>query len=88
MNDDDVIDDILKNAVRCFAVKRGEFYADKNFGSKINMEQSCAEILAYARQSVAGLDGVFVKSVAKNEFDVSFVVTVNGKIRTVTVNFD
>ena len=36
MNDNDVIDDILKNAVRCFAVKRGEFYADKNFGSKIN----------------------------------------------------
>ena len=62
MNDNDVIDDILKNAVRCFAVN--------------------------ARQSVAGLDGVFVKSVAKNKFDVSFVVTVNGKIRTVTVNFD
>ena len=64
------------------------FYADKNFGSKIRASQSNAEILAYARQSVDKLDGVFVKSAVKNKNSVTFVLTVNGEERSVTADFD
>lgn len=88
MNNNDVIEEALKNAVRCFTVRRGEFYADKNFGSKIRIEQTEAEILAFARQSVAKVDGVFVKSASKNNDGVTFEVTVNGEERTVTADFD
>ena len=88
MNNNVVIEEALKNAVRCFAVRRGEFYADKNFGSQIRIEQTEAEMLAYARQSVAELDGVFVKSASKNNDGVTFEVTVNGEERTVTADFD
>lgn len=88
MNNNDVIEEALKNAVRCFTVRRGEFYADKNFGSKIRIEQTEAEILAFARQSVAEVDGVFVKSASKNNDGVTFEVTVNGEERTVTADFD
>lgn len=88
MNNFDVIEEILKNAVRCLMVKRGRFYADKNFGSKIRANQSNAEILAYARQSVDKLDGVFVKSAVKNKNSVTFVLTVNGEERSVTADFD
>lgn len=88
MNNNDVIEEALKNAVRCFTVRRGEFYADKNFGSKIRIEQTEAEILAFARQSVAEVDGVFVKSALKNNDGVTFEVTVNGEERTVTADFD
>ena len=65
-----------------------EFYADKNFGSKIRASQSNAEILAYARQSVDELDGVFVKSAVKNKNSVTFVLTVNGEERSVIADFD
>ncbi len=88
MNNFDVIEEILKNAVKCLTVKRGRFYADKNFGSKIRASQSNAEILAYARQSVDKLDGVFVKSAVKNKNSVTFVLTVNGEERSVTADFD
>ncbi|WP_297131041.1 hypothetical protein [uncultured Eubacterium sp.] len=88
MNDTDVIGELLKNAVRCFTVRRGRFYPDKNFGSKISLAQTNAEILAFARQSVAEVDGVFVKSASKNNYGVTFEVTVNGEERTVTANFD
>lgn len=88
MNDFNIIDEILKNAVRCLTVKRGSFYADKNFGSKIRASQSNAEILAYARQSVDWLDGVFVKSAVKNKNFVTFVLTVNGEERSVIADFD
>lgn len=88
MNNFDVIEEILKNAVRCLTVKRGGFYADKNFGSKIRASQSNAEILAYARQSIDKLDGVFVKSAVKNKNSVTFVLTVNGEERSVTADFD
>lgn len=88
MNNYDFIDETLKNAVRCLTVKRGRFYADKNFGSKISASQNNAEILAYARQSVDGLDGVFVKSAVKNNSSVTFVLTVNGEERSVIADFD
>ena len=88
MNNFDAIEEILKNAVKCLTVKRGRFYADKNFGSKIQASQSNAEILAYARHSVDGLDGVFVKSAAKNKNSVTFVLTVNGEERSVIADFD
>ena len=88
MNNFDVIEEILKNAVRCLTVKRGRVYADKNFGSKIQASQSNAEILAFARQSVDKLDGVFVKSAVKNKNSVTFVLTVNGEERSVTADFD
>lgn len=81
------VDEMLKNAVRCFSVKRGGFYADKNFGSKISESRNTAEILAYARQSVENLDGVFVKSAEKKNGSVTFVLSVNGEERSVTVNF-
>lgn len=88
MNNFDVIEEILKNSVRCLTVKRGRFYADKNFGSKIRAIQSNAEILAYARQSLDELDGVFVKSAVKNKNSVTFVLMVNGEERSVTADFD
>ena len=65
-----------------------DFDADKNFGSKIRASQSNAEILAYARQSVDELDGVFVKSAVKNKNSVTFVLTVNGEERSVIADFD
>lgn len=88
MNNNDVIEEALKNALRCFTVRRGEFYADKNFGSKIRIEQTEAEILAYARQSVAELDGVFVKSVEKGDGSVTFLIKINENVKAVTVKFD
>ena len=46
MNDElDFTVQLLEDAVRCFAVKRGEFYADKNFGSRIRQSRSVAEAL-------------------------------------------
>lgn len=84
----DTIEETLKNAVRCLTVKRGRFYPDKNFGSKIKISQNNAEILAYARQSVDGLDGVFVKSAVKNNNSVTFILTVDGKERSVIADFD
>ena len=89
MNDElDFTVQLLEDAVRCFAVKRGEFYADKNFGSRIRQSRSMAEALAYARQSVAGLDGVFVKSAkAVSDSAITFDVLINTEERQVTVDF-
>lgn len=79
----------MQNAVLMIRGKRNAFYPDKNFGSDIkNHLDNEREVLAYARQAVADLDGVCVKSASINMDGITFCLLVNDEERSVVVSND
>ena len=81
-------DNILKNCVEAIKCPRGKYYPDKNFGSQIleNVSHSTApELLAYARQAVNDIDGVYVKNVQINGAQAIFTLLINDQQRQVKI---
>lgn len=61
---------------------RGKYYPNKNFGSHIPEMKIQAPndlVLAYARQAVSEIDGVFIKSVEIDNGQAVFDVLVNNE---------
>lgn len=82
------IDEILKSCTVAMKCPRGRFYPNKNFGSHIAEVSSNAfsdELLAYARQAVAEIDGVYVKSVEITGENALFTVLINEIQRQVNI---
>lgn len=82
------IDNILVNCITAMKCPRGKYYPDKNFGSHIlecskNTENQ--ELLAYARQAVSDIDGVYVKSVQTSGEQAVFTLLINDRQRQVTI---
>lgn len=87
MLDDERIERLSENFLLALRTKRGRFYPDKNFGSKVNADLSENEILAYIRQAVSTLDGVCVKSVEKIGKKVTFNLMLNEEERQVIIEY-
>lgn len=82
------IEQLLQNAVLMIGAQRGKFYPDKNFGSQITSCVNEASALGYARQSLADLDGVFVKSAKINDGKITFSLIINDEERSVVISND
>lgn len=87
MLDDERIERLSENFLLALRTKRGRFYPDKNFGSKVNADLSENEILAYIRQAVSALDGVCVKSIEKTGKKVTFNLMLNEEERQVIIEY-
>lgn len=83
--------DINSTLQDCFAAilcPRGDFYPDKDFGSRIKyaLKSSAeSEFLAYARQAVHSIDGVYIKSARKGAEAIEFTVVINDTERQVSI---
>ena len=85
------IEELLQNAFVALNVRRGRFYPDKNFGSKIRglTETPLEEYaFAYACQALDGLDGVFVKSAEISEGAATLNLILNGTERQVSIDLE
>lgn len=88
VENDERIEQLLANSMLALKGKRGRFYPDKNFGSKIDVSLSEMEILAYARQAVSSLEGVCVKSAQKLDNKITFQLVLNEEERQVMIDYD
>jgi hypothetical protein len=83
-----LITSALTDCFTAFVCPLGEFYPNKDYGSKI--KQSIGKIdsqtlLCYARQAVSDMDGVYVKSVELSSLGADFTVMINDEERTVNI---
>ena len=87
----EVLENALRSGVLALRYQRGRFYPDKDFGSLLYTVQSAdstALLLAYARQAVKELDGVFVKSVHTADGAAVFDITINNENRQVSIELE
>ncbi len=81
------IESILCDCVTELNCPLGAFYPDKNYGSKIknSIMLNNEKLLAYARQAVAMIDGVYIKSVETNTKNALFEIMINDEKRQVCI---
>ena len=85
----DYIDELLQNVCILLLARRGRFYPDKNFGSRISTIDKApanAYLLDYARQAVDLLDGVYVKNAEFADENAVFDLIINDKERRLLIN--
>lgn len=92
MNDSDniqsveYIDEVIQTIKMLLVTQRGKFYPNKDFGSllKQSLPQPSEEYaLAYARQALEGLDGVFVNTVRVDNGTIYLNVSINSEEKQV-----
>ncbi|MBR3148973.1 MAG: hypothetical protein IKF64_02295 [Eubacterium sp.] len=87
----DYTEELLQNAYVLLKSKRGQFYPNKNFGSKIyaiDSEPADEYLRAYAEQALASLDGVYVKSARFENGTAVIRLVLNNKEGLVRINFE
>lgn len=88
----DYIDELLQNIKINLTARRGSFYPNKDFGSLIRaekLENPMEEYaLAYARQSLDNLNGVFVKSALINGNILTINLEINNTERQVEIELE
>lgn len=76
------IDEVVQAIKMRLVAQRGKFYPNKDFGSFLRQELPQPEeeyALAYARQALEGLDGVFVSSARLEDGTIYLGVAINAK---------
>lgn len=84
-------EDLLQKVLLALKAKRGKFYPNKDFGSRLNeIEKEPFEKYAesYARQALDGFDGVFVKKVIKDGNALTFQLLVNEREEEVILQIE
>lgn len=87
-NTDSIINSILTDCAAALVCPRGEFYPDKDYGSRIRKEMQELDLqtlLSYSRQALSNMDGVFVKSAEKGDEKIIFNISINDDERQVFV---
>lgn len=80
------IDEIIQTIKMLLVTRRGRFYPNKDFGSLLqsNLPQPSDEYaLAYARQALEGLDGVFVSTARVDNGVIYLDVIINSEEKQV-----
>ncbi len=87
----DYTDELLQDAYILLSAKRGSFYPNKNFGSKIdtiNSEPKDEYLRSYAQQALGELDGVYVKSAHFEGSTAVINLILNDKEGTVRIGIE
>ncbi|MGN1329013.1 MAG: hypothetical protein ACI4V4_04860 [Eubacterium sp.] len=86
----DEAEKLLSDCVCSLYCPRKRFYPKKDYGSQIRLYKDLSEeyLLAYARQGLSDFDGVYVKSVKKEQSEITFNLLINDEERTVTIPYE
>ncbi len=84
-------DELLQNAALAIGCKRGRFYPDKDFGSRLSM--LCREPIeeyaeSYIRQALSALDGAFLKKVTRGDGVLTAEFEINGEEKEVVFQLE
>ncbi len=85
------IDELLQNAFVTLSTRRGRFYPNKNFGSRIKENDALPKdeyIFAYAVEALDKIDGVTVKGVSVENGEAKIKLKVNGLEKEVKVQLE
>lgn len=85
------VDELLQNAFVTLSTRRGRFYPNKNFGSRIKESAELPReeyVFAYAVQALDKIDGVTVKSASVENGEARIKLTVNGLEKEVKVQLE
>lgn len=83
-----IINAVLTDCTAALICPRGEFYPDKDYGSRIRreiQELDIKNLLSYSRQALSDMDGVFVISAEKDDEKIVFNISINDDERQVFV---
>lgn len=81
-------DTVLADCITALVCPAGEFYPNKNYGSRIKQiikNTNEKELLCYARQALAGMDGVYVKNVKIQDNSILFSIMINDEERQAVI---
>lgn len=88
----DYIDEVLQTIKLNLFARRGSFYPNKDFGSLLRAEElknpKQEYALAYARQALDRLDGVYVKLAKIVDDEMIFDLTINDNERQVSIKLE
>lgn len=84
LKETEYFDELLQNIAVVLTAERERFYPDKDFGAHIFGNADYA--LAFARQALYGLNGVYIKSAEETENGFDFTVVINNAERQVAVS--
>ncbi len=87
----ELAEELLQNAFITLKAKRGRFYPNKNFGSRIyeiNGEPFSEYALSYARQALDETDGVFALKCEIKDGCAVFVLLINNEEREVRIQLE
>ncbi len=85
----DCINSLLEDCVTALICPRGEFYPNKNYGSRIKRAKDrfdAEKLLAFARQALSEFDGIYVKNAAVNNDSADFILMINNQERQVSIS--
>ena len=76
------------DAMMVLCTRRGRFYPDKNYGSRVMEATQPAVALAQAREALAQVNGVYLLNVVDADYGYIFTLLVNGRESQVRVETD
>lgn len=84
-------DELVQRAMLLLHTKRRSFYPDKNYGSrlaKLSAQQQNELALAYARQALDGLDGVYAIKARLSDGAAKITLLINNEERQVDIELN
>lgn len=80
---------IINDFISALSCPSGEFYPDKNYGSRLSKEKDINNLLSAARLAAARLNGIYIKNGKTDGSSLVLYVLINyNEERTVTIDLD
>lgn len=84
-----MIEQIIKDFHSALSCPSGEFYPDKNYGSRLRGKTDINSLLSAARLAVREISGIYIKSGIKENNKLILSVLINeNEERTVVIDLD
>lgn len=88
MENNEEIKKMLEYCACTLKCPRGKFYPNKDYGSQLNAvseQENLNKLLAFARVAAIDIDGLYVKSVSKDNDNLIFDILINDEERQVSI---
>ena len=80
------IEEAVKSCKEAIYCQKGNFYPDKNYGSKIRQSLDDEKLLlSFARFALKDIDGVYVKNAKASEDSIELQILINDEQRQVKI---
>lgn len=86
-----VSDRVLSDCITALACPAGEFYPDKDYGSRIKYGMQNPDekrLLCYARQALSSMDGIYVKNAGIKDGKILFSIMINNEERQAVITIE
>lgn len=82
------IDTVLNSVKMALMCAKGEFYPNKDYGSRLMANMTKEELTARARCAVDSIDGVYIKEIKLNNNQLEAIILINDTERSVSISLE